>query len=388
MSEYQDNQKLISSLRGFATREELESSSEYAKHRGYIDKLLRTVVGAGNADGPSRTVIRVVHWNIEKGKYLDEVIHAFNTNPILKSADLISINEADVGMNRSGQRFVARELGEALKMNWAFAPCYLEFSKGYGDDLTMEGENTIALQGNAILSRYPIASSRVIDLPLCYDHFSHVEKRIGNRNGLLAEIATPMGKICFVTAHLEVRNAPSCRAKQIDAIVKEMPADLPGLIAGDFNSNTFARGGMLTTLQGFARLMFSNADRLRESIRQPQSLEPLFSHLRQAGFEENGFNDGAVSCFVPMTILEDSKRLPGFLASAVNRQMARYNGRLDFRLDWILGRGFRALKENEVIGEMGDESSPGPLTLAGLRRGDGSLISDHDPICVDVVLAR
>lgn len=84
MSEYQDNQELITSLRGFATREELESSSEYAKYRGYIDKLLRTVVGAGNADGPSRTAIRVVHWNIEKGKYLDEVIHAFNTNPILK----------------------------------------------------------------------------------------------------------------------------------------------------------------------------------------------------------------------------------------------------------------------------------------------------------------
>ena len=58
-----------------------------------------------------------------------------------------------------------------------------------------------------------------------------------------------------------------------------------------------------------------------------------------------------------------------------------------FALDWILGRGFRALKENEVIGEMGDESSPGPLTLAGLRRGDGSLISITIPICVDVVLA-
>ena len=254
-----NHQAIIAELKSFATKPELLASAEFKKYQPYLNQLLTTAqtFTASGTEPFIKDFVRLAHWNIEKGKHLDDVIDAFLTHPILQYADIISINEADVGMNRSHQSHVAQALGEALKMHVAFAPCYLEFSKGYGDDLLMEGENTTALQGNAILSRYPILNPRVIELPLCYDHFEHVEKRIGNRNALLAEFEIKGRRLAIVSTHLEVRNAPSCRAKQIAAIVQELEkpeAPASAIIAGDFNSNTFARGGMLTTMQGFLRL--------------------------------------------------------------------------------------------------------------------------------------
>lgn len=384
-----NHQSIISEVKGFATKPELLASAEYKKYCSYLNQLLTTAqtFTASNTQPVISDFVRLAHWNIEKGKHLDAVINTFLTHPILQYADIISINEADVGMNRSHQAHVAQALGEALNMHVAFAPCYLEFSKGYGDDLLMEGENTTALQGNAILSRYPVLNPRVIELPLCYDHFEHVEKRIGNRNALMAEFEIKGKRLAVVSTHLEVRNAPSCRAKQIAAIVHELEkSETPSstIIVGDFNSNTFARGGMLTTMQGFLRLMFSDADRLRQSIKAPQMREPLFTLLKKHEFTEAGFNSDDVSCYVPMTILEDSAALPGFLAKAIHHQMARYNGQLDFRLDWMIGRNIRALHDQEIIDGRTKIASLKPHTISGLRNNNGSQIADHDPITVDL----
>lgn len=389
---YPDHQSLIAELNSFKTKPELLASAAYQRHRAYLTELLATpkIFPVVNARPHLNDFLRIAHWNIEKGKHLDAVIAAFRHYPILRVADLISINEADVGMNRSAQAFVARELGAALGMHVAFAPCYLEFSKGYGDDLTMPGENTVALQGNAILSRYELLHPRVIQLPMCYDHFDHVEKRIGNRNALAVEIERDGKRLSFVTTHLEVRNAPACRAQQIAAIIAELEKpDAPpsAIIAGDFNSNTFARGGMLRTLGGLVRMMISETDTLRREIAAPQSREPLFALLQRHGFTEAGFNGDAVTCYVPLKILEDSGKLPGFLATAINQQMARYNGQLDFRLDWMIGRGVQSLGAQEIIDSATHTASLPPQTIAGWRNEHGEQITDHDPLTVDLRLS-
>ena len=388
-SPYPDHQALIAELDRYQTKQELLASAEYKKHQPYLEALLHTPkVFAAKCQPPIlRDFLRVAHWNIEKGKHLDAVIDVILNHPALGYADLISINEADAGMNRSGQRFVAKELGEALGLHVAFAPSYLEFSKGYGDDLEMPGENTMALQGNAILSRYEIKNARVLSLPLCYDHFEHAEKRIGNRNALAVDVQIEGRDFCFVTTHLEVRNAPTCRAKQIATIVKEL--EKPGtpraaVIAGDFNTNTFARGGTLPTLQGLARMMLAKPEKLRDQLAHPQELEPLFTELHRHGFTERGFNTDDVTCYVPLKILEDSGKLPGFLTNVIQRQMARYDGQLDFRLDWIIGRNVKPLSEGEQVDFISQVVSQNPQTITGLANSGGGRITDHDPIVTDL----
>ena len=386
---YSDNQELIAELRSFATRSELQASESYRKHEARLSNLLdqpRLFV-ADKAQPYLRDLLRIAHWNLEKGKYLDATIDAFRRHPVLRCADLLSINEADVGMNRSGQRFVALELGQALGMHVAFAPVYLEFSKGYGDDLMMPGENTIALQGNAILSRYALSNLRIIRLPVCYDHFEHAEKRIGNRNALAADVEINGRPLNFVTTHLEVRNSPACRARQMAAIIDELEKSgtpRSSIIAGDFNSNTFARGGRWRTLRGFARMLLSNPEKLMRQIAAPQSREPLFDLLYRHGFTERGFNSEAITCRVPLNILEDRSRLPAIFTRIIEHRLAAYHNQLDFRLDWIIARNAQPLSDSEVIDSATGTASLSPQTITGLKNERGTQISDHDPITADL----
>lgn len=385
---YSDNQDLIAELRGLTTRSELQASESYRKHQARLSNLLDTprLFTTNEVRPELHDFLRIAHWNLEKGKHLDAAIDAFRHHPALRSADLISINEADVGMNRSGQRFVALELGRALGMHVAFAPVYLEFSKGYGDDLTMPGENTIALQGNAILSRYALSHLRLIRLPVCYDHFEHAEKRIGNRNALAVEVEINGRPLTFVTTHLEVRNSPACRARQMAAIVDELEkSGAPSaIIAGDFNSNTFARGGRWRTLRGFARMLLSNPEKLMRQIAAPQSREPLFDLLHRHDFTERGFNNAAITCRVPLNILEDSSRLPAIFTRIIEHRLAAYHHQLDFRLDWIMARNAQPLGDHEMIDAATGTTSLSPQTITGLQTERGTQISDHDPITADL----
>lgn len=386
--EYSDHQDLIAELSGFKTRRELQASDVYRQHRARIAALLETprLFPFDDARPLVQDFVRVAQWNIEKGKHLDAVIETFRSHPVLRHADLISINEADVGMNRSGQRFTARELGAALGMHVVFAPAYLEFSKGYGEDLQMPGENTIALQGNAILSRYRLHRPRIIELPVCFDHFEHAEKRIGRRIAVAAEVEIGSRQVSFVSAHLEVRNSPACRARQMAAIIVglEQAGASAAIIAGDFNTNTFARGGWWRTARGGLRIALADPARLARELTEPQPREPLFALLERHGFTARGFNDAEITCRTLMRGFEDGSHLPRALREAFERRLARHNYQLDLRLDWIAGRNVRPLSNDEVIEVVTGLTSLSPQTITGLKNERGGAIADHDPITADV----
>jgi endonuclease/exonuclease/phosphatase family metal-dependent hydrolase len=389
--EYLDNQSLIAELRGFRTLPELRASEAFQRHRAYLTELFETpnFFPAYQVRPRIRDFVRIAHWNIEKGKYLDAVISSFRHHPILREADLISINEADVGMNRSAHRFVARELGEALGMHVLFAPAYLEFSKGYGEDLKMPGENSVALQGNAILSRHNLSKPHIIPLPVCFDHFNHMEKRIGKRNAIAVEVDINRRKLAFVSSHLEVRHIPACRARQIKAIIDALHRpEIPraAIIAGDFNTNATPRGGLWRTLRASFRLSFANRERLKHTFATPQPHEPLFDLLYQNGFTEQGFNNSATTCIVVMKGFEDRTTLPKFLADAFEYRMGRFNHQIDFRLDWIVGRKIKPLVDGEIVDSTTGIVSRSPQSIPGLTNENGVQISDHDPITADVIL--
>ncbi len=387
--EYVDNQALIAKLRAFKTLHELYASEVYRRNSSYISELLGSprLFPAGDIQPRVKDFVRIAHWNIEKGKHLISVIKTLSEHPILREADLISINEADVGMNRSGHRFVALEIGRSLGMHVLFAPVYLEFSKGYGEDLRMPGENTVALQGNAILSRYRLDNPRIIEMPSCFNHFEHIEKRIGNRNAIAADVDIKGRRMSFVSAHLEVRNTPACRARQMESIIEALrPVEGHGraIVAGDFNTNATARGGLWRTFLASMRLSFADRDLLKGIHAKPQSREPLFHLLRKHGFTEEGFNDLETTCIVPMKGFEDRTNLPKFLADAFEYRMGRFDHRLDFRLDWIIGRNVKPLCDSEVIDSVRGIASRSPQSIQGLANDNGGQISDHAPITVDI----
>ena len=93
--------------------------------------------------------MKIVTWNIEKGKRW-QLLEQCLSHSSIRNADILCLNEVDEGMARSGNRRIAYEIGDRLGMQVVFGQTFKELTKGFGDELRSPGENTTAIQGNAM----------------------------------------------------------------------------------------------------------------------------------------------------------------------------------------------------------------------------------------------
>ncbi|RMG45620.1 MAG: hypothetical protein D6723_18215 [Acidobacteria bacterium] len=385
--------QLIEHLRRFPTLEALRRSAWYHEHRRALARLLNTpeLYPSPGARPRLRAFIRAVQWNIEKGKAFDGLVEILSRHPVLKYADLIFLNEVDDGMARSGNRHVARELGARLHMHVAFAPAHLELTKGWGDDVHAPGENRGGRQGNALLSRYPLGDVRIVELPAEFELFEFAEKRFGRRVALVAEVLIDGKPLIAIGVHLEVRTTPRGRARQMAALMETLDRWSmrgPALLAGDLNTHTFSRGTRWRTIHSTARLLLASPPRLKQRLLRPHrsGSEPLFAILEQRGFEIDAFNSSQPTHRSHLTTLEDADHLPGPIRSWVLSRLARYDHRLDMKLDWMAGRDVRALRAGELTDAATGITSLDPQAIPSLVV-QGRPLADHDPIVVDIRLA-
>jgi len=303
--------------------------------------------------------MNIVAWNIEKGKrwrLLEECL----LYERIRTADILCLNEVDEGMARSGNLSIAHEIGDRLGMSVVFGPTFKECTKGIGDEQLAPGENTTAVQGNAILSRFPIVDSENLQLPSCFDHTKRVEKREGNRHALIVRIDCGSGRAVTVTnAHLEVFGTANCRSIQMKFLLDHLPAGR-AIVAGDFNTNTFGRGSTYQICRSMALLAFTD---VRSRALAPTRYEPLFRHLSEAGFSWRAFNDDHPTCSVDLASLEDRTGAPAFVRKFILSRCRI----LPLRLDFICCRGLKAASHGYTIRDLPCQPS------------------DHLPITCDLV---
>lgn len=256
---------------------------------------------------PLGPVLRVTVWNIERGTQFPLIrlamsdANAFlqaarNEGPlhekqeavvreeveILAKSDLLILNEVDLGMTRSGYRDVAKELAEALNMNYAFGVEFVEIDKielglerlhapnaeadiRFVEAQTVDRSLYNGLHGSAILSRYPIRSARIFRFTRCYDWFGKEkaeiaalekgkrlaadrlflerigrEVRHGERMAIITEVEvpeSPTGLVTVVNAHLENKCIPACRQQQMRELLAQIrETKNPVVLGGDLNS--------------------------------------------------------------------------------------------------------------------------------------------------------
>ncbi len=391
------NQHLVAELNRFETFAEMRGSEFYRQHKTALDSLLKEpILYAATEPQPRlRRFLRVVVWNIERGAQFAGILHAFTHHPILRYADLLLLNELDDGMVRSGYRNVARELGEALAMHAIYGAEYLELTKGTGAEITMPGENTVALHGNAILTRYPFSAPQLVRLPRCENNYESTEKRLGGRRAILLTLRVKGRELTLAVTHLDVVNTPRCRARQMRAVLEALEASLqtdnepngkmPTLIGGDWNTHTFARGTRLRTIKNVIRIFGSPPKRLVKSLLDPLEREPALREVVRSGYELESLNDGKATSRSIVSSLEDANRLPFPLRGWVKRRLRPEGLLLEFRLDWLAARGLRGLRENEAVDEATGVASVAPQTISGLAYS-GVALSDHDPIVADFAI--
>lgn len=288
--------------------------------------------------------IRLVAWNIEKGKRWELIEKCLNADS-LRSADVLCLNEVDEGMARSGNLRIAYEIGERLGMHVVFGQTFREFTKGIGEERLAPGENTTAIQGNATLTRFPVVDSLNLQLPNCHDPSRGQERRVGSRASLIVRLDRGSGRVLTIAnSHLEVVTTARCRARQMRCVVDHIGTG-PAVVCGDFNTNTFARGTALHTFRSLSRLFLSD---VQSRVLSPWLYEPLFAELRAAGFSWADFNDSEPTCSVDLSSVEDRKYVPAFIR---NRILDRVRI-LPLRLDFIVCRGLTALSPGRTITDL------------------------------------
>lgn len=368
---------LAEAVRPHATLEALHCSPEWESLCPRFERLLRGVrrwsppAEPAPAKAPDR--VAFVQWNIEHGNWYEQVERALLGHPELAGADVIALEEVDLGCARAANRDVAFDLARALGLHAAWAPLFLETTPGRDDDLRMAAgrENEEGLFGVAVLSRWPLGEARVIELPSPRKLQFDLERMVGRHAALAVEVLRPGRPFVAVAAHLEVHRTRGHRAAQAHVLAAALGHEKrPVVLAGDFNTHTFDRGLWHSALHGAAALLVMPGGALRERLTRPDrgfAHEPLFDVLREAGFTWEPFVDFAPTLQLRDDRLEELQRLPALVRLPAGALLSWAVHRGALRLDWICGRGWRGGTGRTVHGLDG----PG-------------LASDHAPIVAEL----
>jgi endonuclease/exonuclease/phosphatase family metal-dependent hydrolase len=342
-------QALVCALRRHPTLASLHAAREWPELDRRLCAVLSTIrpLAPGRDPAPPRDPARVraVHWNIEHGSGYQQVQRALRTHPQLADADLLTLNEVDLGMARAANRDVAADLAAALGLHGVWAPLFLETTHGRDDDAREAAgrENQESLFGLAILSRWPIGEARIVELPSPERHLFDAEGMYGRYIALVASIMRPVAPFVAVTVHLDVHRTRRHRALQMRLLLETLRRETrPLILGGDFNSHTFDRGHSGNVLAGAAVLLGWPGWLLRRRLLWPDrgpAREPLFDALREADLEWQRFADRQPTLRLRFVRLPEAR---GPLAAPIAREVLRWaEGRARLRLDWFAGRGWR-----------------------------------------------
>ena len=357
----------------FPTLDELRRAPEWPALEARLWRVLTTVRRYSPAapPGPPRDParLRLVQWNIEHGNRYEVIETALREHPLLRDPDIVSLNEVDLGMARAGNRDVAGDLAAALGLHGVWTALFLETTAGRDDDPLHAGgrANDEGLFGIALLSRWPIAGVRRVELPSPEQVQFDLERMLGRHVALIAEIERPGAPFVMVTVHLEVHRTRAYRAAQMRILLEALAGERrPIVLAGDLNSHTFDRGRPWDALFGAAVLTLTPAAALKRRLLHPDkgaTREPVFDALREAGFAWEPFVDHTPTLALRLVRLGETRALFGPLAAPAGRALAWAESRAGLRLDWVAARGFSHGSGRTVT-----------------EHGGPGLASDHAPI--------
>lgn len=367
----------------------MTASPLYTRLRPEIERVLDGIVQEDFAPSPSHSSplqlrsVRATAWNIERGSRFEQLVRVFKEHERIRESDVLLLTELDYGMARSGNRFVARELAERLAMNYVFAPCYLALNKGSGVEKFVSGENTLALHGNAVFSRYPLLRAHQLALPNGKDLMQGAEKRLGSQRTVIADMEHPLGMVRLVSLHLDAHSTQRHRHHQMKLVLDHLDnlePQLPVLIGGDLNTQTYNSSRAVYSILGFFRRTAMGVRHVIENhYPYPDRWfeRHLFRELERRGYDYRSLNEpGACTLHYDVKDLAVNTNVgdwvPQWCFWFIHRALEKHEGRCSFKLDWFTGRGLTVDPSHrpQVIGNLRDEQGP---------------LSDHDAIVLDFI---
>jgi hypothetical protein len=172
--------------------------------------------------------LKIVELNAERGRWWLE------SSTLVKDADIIILNEMDIGMARSDNQHTTRLMAHHLGMNYAWGLEFVELTPGNEDD--RENAHGIpdfyGLHGNAFLTKCVISDAIIFrnkigpyfDSKANRVNANGFEKRLGGRMGMLGRIIVDGKEIVIGSIH---------KIEGFQTEIKEYIGDRNAVLAGD-----------------------------------------------------------------------------------------------------------------------------------------------------------
>lgn len=157
--------------------------------------------------------LRIAAWNVKKLPDPDALTNALLATTEISKADVVLLQESSSYATEAMPRTAM--VAESLQMTWAHQPVR---------DLDDGG-----VQGNGILSRYPLERVMVKKLPFIEQPY-HAQAR----GALAADVVVGDRRVRVMSVHLDVRISISDRIRQLDPAVTSL--DEAAVVGGDFNT--------------------------------------------------------------------------------------------------------------------------------------------------------
>lgn len=182
------------------------------------------------------TGVRILDWNIDRGVRFERVVETIRS----LHPDICLLQEVDLNAARSGRRDIAADLARTIGMNYLYGSAFEELGQGR--------KAVPALQGQAILTRLPVSSRRILRFqrqtkfwkpyPLV-PNWGIMQRRLGGRIALVAEFGDGPGRLVVYNVHLESRGLGATRLGQLREVLEDArryPPDIAVVIGGDLNT--------------------------------------------------------------------------------------------------------------------------------------------------------
>lgn len=223
-----------------------------------------------------KAFIRVTQWNLESvdSEHLQNIFSDFDVyeESMLKTTDVFTLNNVGYYNERSDFQNMVEIFANNLGVNYVFAPEFLEASPEILANRKLF-KDFRALNGNAIVTRFPILTAKIIRLPACYDWFYEEEQRMlydpddeplkakvrkgegklnlirrGGRNALIADLELPNKEVLTViSSQLENRTESKCRQRQLESTLHYMKTFTNPIVYG-VDLNNIGKSAAPTTI--------------------------------------------------------------------------------------------------------------------------------------------
>jgi len=190
--------------------------------------------------------LNIIFWNAERGKTWEKAA----MHEKFQNADIILLNEMDVGMARSGNVNTARLLAEKLDMNYVQGIEFVELTNGTPDEIKLtDGQtNSDGFHTNAILSKLPLLNPQILRFKhanMYYSNSPTSEIRLGNRMALYAKVIISGHATWLVVTHIDGTDG---EIHAIRKLINSFDEDDSVVFVGDLHRNLHSMQQKLKSL--------------------------------------------------------------------------------------------------------------------------------------------